>query len=389
MTDRKKLVMVASIDTTQLNGPAIHLCSLVRHFVGNGYDVTLIIPAHEGRPALPLPSEHLHVVRTRRLKTGPIPNSLGVFTQLPALWRYRKRGVLHIRSAPLSFILTAAARLFRYKRIILEINGWLADEVDTLGFPSIVGKIMARTQLVEAGLADAVRVVSPGLEAIFRQARDDVPIALIENGTDLSIYQPLDRRSCRERLGLSAKGKYLAFSGNLVPWQDLPTVFAAMAALEVEGERVELLIAGAGPALEMFKSAARQSCGLDRVHFFGPLPPQEVNVILNAADVAVAPFTSGRNTHTGISPLKIRDYAAAGCITVSNSLPGMERLENEPWISLVPCQDASALAAALSERLHLADDEADAMRNAAREYAKRHFDWREVVRQLDQLITGD
>ncbi|MCP4934541.1 MAG: hypothetical protein GY927_10145 [bacterium] len=55
MIERKKLVMAACINLGQLNGPAIHLCSLVRNFIKTGYEVVLIIPNFDGSPTLKLP----------------------------------------------------------------------------------------------------------------------------------------------------------------------------------------------------------------------------------------------------------------------------------------------------------------------------------------------
>ncbi len=264
--------------------------------------------------------------------------------QIPSLWRLRKIGKVYIRTGPLSFLLTLAARAFGYKKIVLEVNGWLADELKALNMPWVLTALYEKIQVFELKRASSVRVVTTGLKNIILAANiEEDKVHIIENGTDIDLFTPLDQVMCRQELNLKPDIRYLVFVGNLARWQDLPTAFKAMPALLEAGYDVEMLILGEGREMDRFIAKAKQYGLEEKVHFLGKKSPETVNKYLSASDIGLAPFTSQRNKRIGLSPLKVRDYAAGGLPVASTLLPGLEQLKNETWIHLAEPDNAEAL----------------------------------------------
>ncbi|MEO6461739.1 MAG: glycosyltransferase, partial [Candidatus Eisenbacteria bacterium] len=82
------------------------------------------------------------------------------------------------------------------------------------------------------------------------------------------------------------------------------------------------------------------------------------------------------------SPLKVYEYAAAGCAIVAPAQGQTgERFQHGRDAILVPPGDAQALADAL-ELLAASPDLRRALGTAARERARSEFDWSHVARRL-------
>ena len=382
---RHELVMLGSIDVSALNAPSIHILSLARAFSEAGHDVILILPRPRNAPVVDLSNDKIRIIYTRRALG--LSNSLSALTQIPTIWKFRRAGRLYMRSSPLSLLNCMAARAMGYRQVVTEYNGWYADELKSLGFSRFIIRLANWLQVREARFANRIRVVTSGLKSIFLEhgiAEDRIKV--VGNGTDLQIYKPLDRLACRDQLTLDRNRAYLAFSGNLVPWQDLQTAFHALAKLRQKGYDVELVVLGCGVSAEKIREQAEQICGTEAVRFLGMLRPEEVNVALNAADVCIAPFTHERNYRIGVSPLKVRDYAAVGKPIVSSDLPGLREMAGEIWLSLAPCGNVEKFAGALEELLKLPLDERTARGIAARRYAEKHFEWTEISQKVIELL---
>jgi len=381
-----KVVIVASINIADRNAPAVHLLSLAKQLQQNGHQIVLIAPEYDGTLPVSLPKNSFILEMTKRLRLPGIPNSLNVLAQLPALWRYRRYRALYVRTGPMSIVLTVAAKIFGYQRLVLEVNGWLADELQVMGYPQFLTSLVNKMQFAELAIASSVRVVTPGLKAILVSGSiEKQKIQVIGNGTDLDVFQPLDRTACRERCKLRKETTYLVFAGNLAEWQDLTTLFKALPIVLKLGYDVELLILGEGRERDRFTQEAEQEGIAARVHFLGAHDLATINQYFNVADVGVAPFRKARNSRIGLSPLKVRDYAAAGLPVVTSNLPGLDTFKGERWITLAEPENAKELAVAIIEQLNAPREQ---HRLAARAYAERNFAWADVVRQLEQHIWG-
>ena len=226
-------------------------------------------------------------------------------------------------------------------------------------------------------------VVHPIKTILTSEGVDAAKVMVIGNGTDTRQFRPMNTAQCRSELGITVDEPLLGFVGNLWAAVDLGIVFEAMAILKRRGAPARIVIAGDGVQRAELERKARLLLGEDAALFLGHLSPERTNIVINAADVVVAPFHRARNERIGLSPLKIRDYAAAGIACAATDIGGIDELRNEPWIFLAgpddPLSYADAIASALAADRTI-------VRNRARAYAETHFDWSVVARQVSMLI---
>lgn len=169
----------------------------------------------------------------------------------------------------------------------------------------------------------------------------------------------------------AADRRRVVFLGHLVEGKGAELVVEAVRALEDTSAD----LVGGGPLEDALR---QQVAGLglaDRVRVHGFVPDhREVERILAASSVALAPYAPTPETHTRwADPGKLKAYLAAGLpIVLTDVPPNARELEREGGASIV-AYDADAIAGAVSATL--ADAETwRRRREAALAYARR-FDW--------------
>jgi glycosyltransferase involved in cell wall biosynthesis len=167
----------------------------------------------------------------------------------------------------------------------------------------------------------------------------------------------------------------IVFLGHLVERQGVDTLLQALTLCD----DVSADVIGTGP-LEADFRAETTGRGLDeRVTFHGYVADhQDVEKILSAASVAVAPYRASADSFTRYAdPGKLKAYVAAGLpIVLTDVPPNARELEAEAG-ALIVADDAGAVAAGMSKMLE-STDEWRARREAALAYARR-FDWETLL----------
>lgn len=379
------LIMVTTVDLGALSGPAVHFLNLARQLAAIGHAIIVVSPKPGARLAGSLVGG-VTVRHAANMRRWRLPNTLNLLTLGLEIWRLKPSGkTLYVRSSPATVALGILSRRLGIAQVVVEHNGWLSDEAEALGYSRPMVYLMRILQRAEAHSADRIRVVTPGLKAILAGEGVDVAkVAVIGNGSDTCQFRPLDSAQCRRELGIVGDVPLLTFVGNLWPAVDLIVVFEAMALLKRRGVPTRIVIAGGGVRRAQFEEKARILLGEGVARFLGHVSPEKTNIVINAADVAVAPFHRARNERIGLSPLKIRDYAAAGRACVATELGGIQELRDEPWMFLARAEDASSCADAIVSAL--AADRA-AVSKSARAYAEKHYDWSVVARRVSDLIA--
>jgi glycosyltransferase involved in cell wall biosynthesis len=221
-------------------------------------------------------------------------------------------------------VVAAVARLLRRSYVISEHNGWLSGELLTLGKNRLVARFAERAQLLDARLADQVVVVSDVVGEHF--ARAGIPpdkLLVVGNGTDTDRLRPVDRAASLARWGLEAERHHLGFLGTLAAWQGVAQAVEALPLLIERDPTILFVVGGDGPEREPLVRLARRLGVEDHVIFTGHVPIPDANSLLNCFDVAIAPKTA-EIAALGMSPLKLRDYAAAGRPVAAPDVPGIE-----------------------------------------------------------------
>lgn len=390
-TDRS-ITVITTVDLGVPNACTTHVLAIADGFALRGRPTTLIAPAPSTPDGLAsrMP-QHARFIAVEDGRFVRLPRATRVLTVLPALARSILRGhaeTVYVRTNALTVVLVLVARLLR-SRVVSEHNGWIASELQALGRSRAWVSLARRTQSWEARLAHRNRAVTTPLAGLLEAAGVAAEsIFVVGNGTDTDALRPDERDMALRTWGLPTEPRYIGFLGNLAAWQGVELAIEALATLRADGVDARLLVIGDGPERRSLEEAAEERAVTDVTHFLGYVGPARLRSALACVDVAVAPFVHARNAEVGLSPLKIRDYAAMGLPVVASALPGIAELADEGWLVLHDADDPRSLAAAIADVL---GDEASraAMSAAARHHAEAYFGWGRVVERIEQnLPTG-
>ncbi len=293
-----------------------------------------------------------------------------VATSVAYLWsllqRVPKADTVHAFSASYwSFLLAPVpamlvGRLFG-KRVLLNYHSGEAD--DHLTRWGWHAKPLIR-------LADVVVVPTDFLVDVF--ARHGIPAIAIANHLDVT------RMMARQRDVL--RPKFLS-NRNFESHYNVTAVLDAFAQVQATHPDAELVVAGNGSLRGALEAQAR-TLALRNVRFTGPVQPDDMAALYNAADVYVNASLIDN------MPLSLLEAYASGLPVVTSDAGGI------PWIArdgetarVVPAGDTTALAGAM---LDVLASQAPAKQRAAqaRRYVEREFSWAEVGPKWKRVYIG-
>ena len=210
--------------------------------------------------------------------------------------------------------------------------------------------------------AAALISVSAGLKAdMVTLGVPPEKVTVLRNGVDLQRFQPRDRESCRQALGLD--GPTLLSVGLLTERKGHRRTIEAMTALP--GWR--LLIVGQGPQrAELLALISAYGLG-DRVTLLGAHPHSELPNIYSAADALV--LASSREGWANV----LLESMACGTPVVASNIPGNPEVVREAAAGVIIADNTPAGIAAGVRAL----DQVRRPRTETRAYAER-FSWDET-----------
>lgn len=175
-------------------------------------------------------------------------------------------------------------------------------------------------------------------------------VRVVGNGVDIDRFRPVAQAPARATLGLPTDAKVLVTVGGLVERKGFHRVMACLPALRREFPALHYLVVG-GPSPEGDWTARLKALSAsmqidDCVHFLGPVPPDDLNQVLSAADVFVL---STRNE--GWANVLL-EALACGLPVVATDVGGNQEVVCSPALGeIVPFDDEAALADALRRAL--------------------------------------
>jgi glycosyltransferase involved in cell wall biosynthesis len=201
--------------------------------------------------------------------------------------------------------------------------------------------------------ADQVITVSDSLRQLayslgLPQARGQV----VGNGVDAERFRPVSKSEARQRFALPKEAKVLITVGGLVERKGFHRVIACLPSLlEKHPDLHYLVVGGPCPEGDMTQALKDQVAKLgltERVHFLGPISPDDLKWPLSAADIFVL---STRNE--GWANV-ILEAMACGVPVVASDVGGnAEVVSSSELGAIVPFDDQAALTAALDQALLL------------------------------------
>lgn len=390
----KKILLFGSFEASGSNATLIHLFSIAEAWQKMGFNVEVLIPKPcNGKLAIGVEDISFQLHQKYSARSLYLPNCLSGLINVAWIINHVRRNQINLiysRMNVLSYISSLFLRLFTEAIIVTEHNGWLSDEIASLGKARKVSKkIFELFQIWDAKIAHFVRVVTPGIKNLLVQNKVNPERILVQgNGTQTNWFFPLPREECIQQLNLAPDLFYIGFIGNLVAWQGIDLSLRAFSIVFKSFPQARLLIVGGGSELHNLKKIATKLNMSNYVKFIGEIPVLDANKYLNVFDIAIAPFIKERNNTIGLSPLKIRDYAAAGRPVVCADILGISESTSSNWVLLHEPDCEKDLADKLIY-LIMNPIVRQNMSKSAREYALSHYSWDTVAKNILSEITAN
>lgn len=224
------------------------------------------------------------------------------------------------------------------------------------------------------------------LEKLKTKGVDAEKTAYFPNWIDPSRIFPLTGENpYRKSLGFSANDVVLLYSGSIGQKQGIETMIETMRLLEQE-KQIHLVICGEGPGKAALVESAR---GLENIHFLPVQPAEQLNELLNMANIHVLPQKAGAADL--VMPSKLLGMLASGRAVVAACPEGSElyRIVSQTGL-VVPPEDPAAFAAAIS-RLASGKNLRDEMGEWGRIRVESDFSADRILNEIEQrfqMITG-
>ena len=294
--------------------------------------------------------------------------------------------LIHARSTVPALMADTAARI-RGIPWIFDVRGLMAEEYADGGHWPRGGYLFRLTSGFEGHLlrrASGRVFLTERIrgELARRPGWQEKPTAVISCAVELDAFASTEEaaRTARSHLELGG-GPVLTYSGSLGSWYRLREMldFYEVAAGEIEG--LSLLIVT--PSENEAREAVAAHPLLTRIRVVRARP-EEVPAYLAAADAGLC-FLGDHHSKNASSPTKYGEYLAAGLAVVTNPWTGdAARLAGEqPWILVDGFSREAYTTAARDLATRLRDPAA--LRQAARDLARRHFSLDEAIDRYDAL----
>jgi len=384
--------MIGHVDLSKDDAPKIHFSNIAREFQGFGANVRCVLYT-------PVEAEYEQIgndVSVRFIPNPLIGNILGrtikYLLVIPfiilEIMRFRPNMIYFRFSPPILLyllVIKSLKILFSKFKVILEFDDWLPEQRAIQGGSPLKVVIIKNIQIGTARLADYIRVVAEGIKRrLLFNGVNKKRVAVIGNGTDINHFKPMDRKEAKKGIGLKSDYLYVGFIGNFAIWQGLDYLIQAIPdVLKVHNNTCFILV-GDGPEMPKIQKEISQFKNKE-VLLTGRVSYKEAGKYINAFDVGVAPFIEERNASIGLSPLKIRDYAACGVPIVTSRIEGLEIVEEEDIGILVPPDDSAALSRAIIKLLKNPQMREE-MGKRGRKIAEKHFSWKGIAEQILELV---
>ena len=284
------------------------------------------------------------------------------------------------------------ARLSR-ARLLFELHDlWPLSPMELGGYSSWHPFIMLLQSAENYACRHADAIVS-----ILPKVRDHLEahgmaphkLHIVPNGADpaewLGVNDQLPGLAGARLAALRRQGKFIVgYAGTHGLANALDTLLGA--ASLVSDERIAFVLVGGGPEKERLQALAIER-KLTNVHFFDPVPKQQVPALLECFDVAYIGWQRQRLYRFGIAPNKLIDYMMAGCAILHSVEAGNDPVADAGCGLTVAPQDPTAVARALLALFMLGPDERAALGQRGRAYAMANLSYPVLGRRFLQACA--
>jgi glycosyltransferase involved in cell wall biosynthesis len=359
---QKTLDYICMQPTRQGQASHAHVNEIVAGLRRRGWQVRLIEPSH------PRPGRADGIRRAVAAASTQLAYGLRCRFR-PAPFVYIRA---HFLTLPSALLAKAAGSI-----VVQEVNGPTSDVFDAWPRLRPFGRLLSLVGRAQLRWADAVVVVTPGLEGYLRDRigrRSGYHV--IGNGANTDLFAPTtDRPSTPQR-------PYAVFIGALASWQGIDTVLKAVGTADWPLD-VDLVVAGDGKERDRIEEAARVN---PHVRWLGTIAYDEAPALLSGSLAALVPMADVPRSSYGLSPVKLFEAMACGVPVVASDLPGLgDTVRAHDCGIIFPAGDAGALArsvALLSRDVVRARE----MGSRGRRPAETLYSWDARAGQTEQVL---
>ncbi|MFB9149855.1 glycosyltransferase family 4 protein [Roseovarius ramblicola] len=381
---------------------------LARELVRLGHDVTVVAARwhhllRDGVDTDALPAEE--VVEGYRFVRIDVPKYahahdrrrvlawLVFAAKLPALRRRLAAApdvVLYSSPHPVGY--PGAERLARAcgARLVFEVRDiWPLTLIEIGGYSPRHPFIRFLQWIEDRAYARADRVVSNlegAVEHMVARGMDRDKFTWVSSGIALDEVAAPAPLSPEVAAQIPADGLRIVYTGTLGTANALDTLIEAAALLR-DLPDVHILLVGQGRARADLE-ARRDALGLTNVRFIGPVPKPQVQSVLAACDVCYIGWLKSPLYRWGIAANKVPDYLFSGRPIIHGFSGGNDPVGKFDAGLTVPAEDPEALANAI-RRIHaMPETERRRMGENGRRAALAHYDYAQLARRLEEVLTG-
>ena len=291
-------------------------------------------------------------------------------------------------------IIALIPRLIFKKKLVFEING-IANEEQRLKGDRIVNRVFAflirKAENIATKCSDRIISVTPQIETYLAQhfGCPQNKIEVVGNGVNTKIFRPIHDEGLlldwKKRLGIMEEVAVIAFVGNLALWQGVNVLIDSAVTLLSKESKLKFLIVGEGVQKTVLVKKVLNSGFNGSFIFTGMVDYRDIPILINIADICVAPFILKRNQETGVSPLKVFEYMACGKPVIASRIEGLEFIGTEGVGYLTEPGDTTSLEAAMHVLLHH-DEKRVSMGQKGLKIASERFSWEYKVAEIQRIM---
>jgi glycosyltransferase involved in cell wall biosynthesis len=216
-------------------------------------------------------------------------------------------------------------------------------------------------------------------------------VEVIGNGVNLKKFHPIYNEalleSWKKRLGIIKEDVVVGFVGNLAPWQGVNILIESAFLLFPNHDQLKFLIVGEGLLKDSLVKRVSNSEYGEKFIFTGMINYEEIPILINIADICVAPFISRRNRTTGVSPIKVFEYMACGKPVICSRIEGLEFIEVEGVGRLIEPENVMTLR---DELLNLIENSEKRIKMGGKglRIARERFDWEMKSTMIEKVLDN-
>ncbi len=391
-----KLLYITLENLSLHKGSVVHVKEIVNGLRERGYHVGLVASSlNKDEKAVLFYNLNIipsFILQLLKLKKQPYIASL-VFLFVYLLRILPQYDIIYARDYH-TVIAALFPRLLFRKKLVYEING-IANEEQKLKKDSFLNRILVflieKAERVATKYSERIVSVTPHIGTYlienYKCASDKV--IAIGNGVNTKYFYPVRDEvlleKWRNKVGIAKEEIIIAFVGNLAPWQGVETLIEVAPLILKEVRNIKFLIIGDGILRKEFKTKVNRLGVSDHFIFTGMIQYENIPILINLADICVAPFISKRNRTTGVSPLKVFEYMACGKPIVCSRIEGLEFIEQKGVGRLISPEDVMSLQEGLIDLIKNPQKRI-MMGNKGLQISREIFNWESRVIEIEKVL---